>query len=227
LLYNKKILALVPARGGSKGIKNKNLKKIKNKSLIELTSIFIDKCEFIDEKVLSSDSHKILKIGKKLKFTNVKRPDRLSGDNINDFKVINHTIKSKNFNHYDYLIYLQPSSPIRKYWHLKSAIKNVIKKKLNGSWSVSKINKKNHPCKILINKNGFLKLYDKSGKNFVSRQKLEDIYIRNGIFYIFSINSIKKFKSIYLPKMELSLTHYKYANIDNLSDLKIAKKLYK
>ena len=60
-----RIIALVPARGGSKGIKNKNLKKIKKKSLIEITSSFIDKCKIFDLKLISSDSDRILKHGKK------------------------------------------------------------------------------------------------------------------------------------------------------------------
>ena len=55
---DKKILVIVPARGGSKGIKLKNLKKIKNKTLIEITSNFIDKLKFVDCKVLSTRSQK-------------------------------------------------------------------------------------------------------------------------------------------------------------------------
>ena len=62
---NYKIIALVPARGGSKGIKLKNLKKINNKTLIKIASEFIDKLEYVDEKVLSTDHKSIIKEGKK------------------------------------------------------------------------------------------------------------------------------------------------------------------
>ena len=225
MLNKKKIIALVPARGGSKGIKNKNLKVINKKTLVEIVSEFIDKSKYFDSKVLSSDSKKILDIGKKLKFVNIKRPKNLAGDNIGDIKIINHILSNKKFLKFDYLVYLQPTSPIRKINHLKKALKKVIIKKSNGSWSVSKIDKKNHPNKILVNKKGFLKLFNKDGNKFISRQKLEDIYIRNGIFYIFSIKSLIKHRTIYLPKMYLSFTKYKHVNIDNIKDFKKAESI--
>ena len=83
----------MPARGGSKGIKNKNLKKIKKRSLIEITSNFIDKCKIFDLKLISSDSARILKHGKKLKFMTIRRPKKLSKDHATDYQVINHAIK--------------------------------------------------------------------------------------------------------------------------------------
>ena len=104
MIFKKKILALVPARGGSKGIKLKNLKKIKNKSLIEITSDFINKCNFFDLKVLSSDSNLILKHAKKLNFEIIKRNKKLSGDQVSDIEVINHALiqlTKKNLN-FDY-----------------------------------------------------------------------------------------------------------------------------
>ena len=60
MFLNKKILCLIPARGGSKGIKDKNLKKINNKSLVKITIQFAEQLKFLDNIVLSSDSIKIL-----------------------------------------------------------------------------------------------------------------------------------------------------------------------
>ena len=88
-----KIYAIVPARGGSKGIKNKNLKKINNKSLIQITSEFIDKSKLFDKKIISSDSDKILNHAKKFNFELVKRPKSLSGDRVSDFEVIQNCLK--------------------------------------------------------------------------------------------------------------------------------------
>ena len=62
-MYKKKmILAIVPARGKSKGIKNKNLKKIKKKSLVEHAGNFVKKIEWIDYGIISSDSEEIIKV---------------------------------------------------------------------------------------------------------------------------------------------------------------------
>tara|TARA_Y100001970_G_C14211167_1_gene847023 strand:- start:1651 stop:2343 length:693 start_codon:yes stop_codon:yes gene_type:complete len=224
---NKKILALVPARSGSKGIKNKNLKKIKNKTLIGYTSNFIDKLKIVDEKILSTDGLKIINEGKKYKYNVIKRPRKLSGDRVPDIKVINHILNQNQIknNNFDYLIYLPPTSPIRKTKHLKEALSKVIKNNLDGSWSVTKIDKKNHPLKVFSIQKNLLKLYLSKGKKIIVRQQLDDIYIRNGVFYIFSIKEIFKQKTIYLKKIYPALTNYEIVNIDNLNDLRKTKYL--
>ena len=228
MIDNKKILALVPARGGSKGIKLKNLKKIGDKSLIKITSDFIDKCKFFDLKVLSSENKKIIKHSAKLNFKIVKRSKKLSGDKISDFQVIKEAISSikKDLNQsFDYVVYLQPTSPIRKKNHLHKAIKKVIKFNYHGSLSVSKINIKYHPLKVLKLDKYNLKLFDKRGSKIVARQMLQEIFIRNGVFYIFNIKKLIKKKSIYLNKILPSITEYQISNIDNLNDLNLARKI--
>ena len=227
MIGNKKILALVPARGGSKGIKNKNLKKIKNKTLIQITSEFIDSCKFFDYKILNSDSKRILNLGKKLNFLNFDRPKHLSGDRISDYQILDFTIKKmKKDNIYaDYLIYLQPTSPMREKKHLTVTLKKIIKNNLDGGWSVNKIDKKFHPLKILIKRKNKLSLFSEKGKKIVARQMLNDAYIRNGVFYIFSIKQLKKQKTIYLKNMILSNTNYNNINIDTYNDLKSARKM--
>ncbi len=228
MLLKKKIYAIVPARGGSKGIKFKNLRKIKNKSLIEITSDFIDDCKIFDGKILNSDNKKILKMGKKLKFINLNRPKKLSGDIISDYQLLDYTLSKmlKLKISADYLIYLQPTSPIRKCNHLLKALKKVIKKNLDGAWSVNKINNKFHPLKVLIKKNNYLQLFSKLGERIIARQMLSNVYIRNGVFYIFSVKALKKQKTIYLKKNILVETNYKNINIDNHEDLKIAKSFF-
>lgn len=229
MIDNKKILALVPARGGSKGIKLKNLKKINGKSLIEITSDFIIRTKIFDFKILNSDNDKILKLGNKLNFINLKRPKIISGDYISDYKILKFTIqKIEKLNiKFDYIVYLQPTSPIRKTDHFLKAIKTVIKKKLDGAWSVNKIDNKFHPLKILKKKNNYLKLYLGLGKKITARQMLSDVYLRNGIFYIFSVKQLKKQKTIYLKKMLLSETFYENVNIDSFNDLKKARIMLK
>lgn len=228
MINKKKILALVPARGGSKGIKLKNLRKINNKSLIEISSDFIDKCKFFDGKYLSSDNKKIIRLGKKLKFNIIKRKKSLSGDRVSDFEVIKEALKiiEKN-SRYDYLVYLQPTSPIRRYKHLYETLKKVINLKYDGSWSVSLVNKKFHPLKILNIKKGKLKIFNIKGKDIIARQMLSSVYIRNGVFYIFDIKKLLRKKTIYLDKLYPSITNYNIVNIDTLDDLKMAKKYFR
>ncbi len=229
MINKKKIIALVPARGGSKGIKFKNLKKINNKTLVEITSDFIDNTKIFDEKILNSDNKKILNIGKKLKFLNFVRPKKLSGDRVSDYSLIKYSLKKLDKLNIkaDYLVYLQPTSPKRNIKYFLTSLKTVIRKKLDGAWSVSKIDKKFHPLKILLNYKGYMKLYSNLGKKIISRQMLNDVFIRNGIFYIFSIKQLKKQKTIYLKKIYLSETNYASVNIDSLDELKAARKIVK
>ncbi len=228
MLKNKKILIIIPARGGSKGIKLKNLKKINGKTLIQITIEFAKSLNFVDHIVVNSDHKKILEIGRKMKVNSMIRPNRLSGDFISDYQIIENTIynlkKSINKN-FDILIYLQPTSPFRKKSQITKSLNELIDNNLNSIWSVSKVEKKFHPKKIITcTKKNYFKLFDKSGEKVVARQQLDNTYIRNGLFYIFKIKKLIEKKSIYLNKSKISITNYHVINIDNQIDLRNAKK---
>ena len=228
MIKNKTIIALVPARGGSKGIKLKNLKKINGKSLIQLVSNFIDKCKFIDYKIISSDHKKIINIGKELNFLICKRPKKLSGDRISDYKVILNAInilKNKFKLNPDYIVYLQPTSPMRRKRDLQKGISQIINKNYDAVWTISKLDKKFHPLKILDVKNKKIVINSLKGKKIIARQMLDEKYIRNGIFYIVNVKSLMKQKTMYMKKILPFLINYRHVNIDTLSDLKMARDL--
>ncbi len=217
---------LIPARGGSKGIKNKNLKKIKNKSLIAHA---IDFCKLFSNNksiFVNTDNKKIIIESLRKNVNYIKRPKKLAGDRISDFKILNHTIK-KISSSYKYIIYLQPTSPFRKKRDLIEAIKLIHKKNYDAVWSVSKIDKKFHPLKVLINKKDKLYLFSKRGEKVIARQMLNDSFIRNGIFYIFRVSSLIKYKTIYLNKCGFKVITSKHINIDTPEDLKNARRLAK
>lgn len=226
MFLSKKILCLIPARGGSKGIKNKNLKKINNKSLVKIAVDFAKSLNFIDKIIVSSDSEKILKEAKLAKVNQHNRPKKLSGSYVSDYEIINEIIQK--FKNYDYLLYLQPTSPFRKKKPLISIFDKIIKNKYHGAWSVTCVDKKFHPKKVLkLTNKKYIKTYIKDGKNIIARQQLENTYIRNGIFYIFSINELKKQKTIYLKKTIFHIINYEHYNIDIMKDLNDSRKLAK
>ena len=103
----------------------------------------------------------------------------------------------------------------------------IEKKNYDSVWSVSKIDKKFHPLKVLINKNDKLYLFDNRGENIIARQMLKNSYIRNGIFYLFRISSLIKYKTIYLNKCGFKIISNKLVNIDSPEDLKKARILGK
>ncbi len=211
-----KIISFIPAKSNSQDLKNKNLKKLNNLSLVELAIIGAKKSKLIDEVYLSSNSDKILKIGIKLDVKTLKRKKNLSNYSASANSVILDFIKNKlQSNHEDYIIaYLQPTSPFRNNTHIDSAIKHLIKKKLRCVVSVTE------------NKNFFKSLYKKNlflnpffNDNFVTnnRQNLKKIYSPNGAIYIF-------YASDFMKKKKLSFIKSGYYNMNRIDSIDIDDK---
>ncbi len=226
MFQNKKIICLIPARGGSKGIKLKNLQKIKKNSLLEASIQFAKKLNFVDKIVVSSENKRIINIAKKNKCEVHLRSKYLSRDFASDAEIIKSVLVDKRYKDYDYLLYLQPTSPIRHRKNFLEALKKLILKKADSIWSVSRISTKYHPLKILTQKNSYyFKTYLEKGKKVVARQQLSKTFIRNGIFYFFLIKKFLRYNSIYLPKSLYYEIDYRYVNIDTKKDLLECKKL--
>lgn len=227
MLKGHRILAIVPARSGSKGIINKNIKKIKGKHLIGYTGNFINDLKFVDKAIISTDSIQYQLIAKKYYLESFfTRSKQLSGSKVSDIDVIKDSLKkSEKFynNVFDIIIYLQPTSPVRRKVDLVNALNYLIKNKLDSIWSVSEVNNKFHPLKQMeLNK--YLKYFDKRGKKIIARQQLNQTYIRNGVFYIFSRECILNQKTILGKKSYLYKIKSEYFNIDDINDINNFKK---
>lgn len=228
MIKNKKILAIVPARGGSKGIKNKNLKKIGKRSLVEITANILKKVKNIDCAMISTDSIKIAKEAQKfgLKFFK-KRPSYLSGDRIGDAPVLKEALISAEKNmktKFNIILMIQVTSPLRTARNINDSIKKIINKKFDAVWTITKIEKKYNYLKQLKIKNDRLSLCNKNGFKIVARQELDDTFIRNGTVYAFSRNTVMK-KNLIPKKTSYILLKSKQISIDNKTDLKLARTL--
>ncbi len=227
MLNKKKILAVIPARGGSKGIKLKNLKRIKKKSLIEIVGKFLKKCNFIDYSVLSTDNKKIAIEGKKFDLNIISRPKNLSGDKVPDTKVLLqaliHTEKilKKNF---DIVVMLHPTSPLRKVDDLRNSIRLLISKKYDSVWTVSQTDTKFHPDKQLLIKNNKIRYFTKKGVKILYRQQLSKVYHRNSNAYVVKRNFLKSNKSLMSNRTGAYEIKSKQISIDTLEDIKIVEK---
>lgn len=230
MFQGNKILAVVPARGGSKGIKLKNLKKIGNKSLIQITGEFCKKLSFLDLAVVSTDHYKIAKESKKYGLlVPFKRPKKISGDFVKDEQVLLHALKyleKKNKDHYDIILSLPPTSPFRNKNDIIKGIKLLIKKKFDSVWTVTKNDSKNHPYKQLIIRNSKLKYFDNKGKKIFCRQQLSNIYYRNGACYIISRRCLLK-NSLLTNNSGAVISSGFQISIDNKEDLKLASRYLK
>jgi len=230
----KSFLAIIPARGGSKSIKNKNLYKIQNKPLIYYTIKSAIKSKYLNNIVLSTDSTKIANYVKK--FPKIKipflRPKKLAGDKILTLPVLKYTllryekILKKKF---DFVMLLQPTSPLRSSKDIDNSIKLLSNKKTDSLISVTSVGA-NHPLRMKkILKNNRLVNYvsQKSIDNMNPRQTLSKVFIRNGAIYITSRELILGNKISSKKTIAYEMDKDKSINVDDYKDIILLKHIIK
>jgi len=223
-----KILAVIPARAGSVGLKNKNILKINGKSLVEYAIDVGMKSKKINKLIVTTDSKKIINICKKKKIEYICRPKNLCRSNSKIYNVLIHTLnimKRKNFL-YDYIICLQPTTPLKTTKMIDEGIKKILQYNGDSLVSVYKV-EDNHPARMYKIKNGILKSLNIMAQA-ENRQNLDNIYHRDGNIYIFKVKSLFKNNSLYGKKnIPLILSEKTKLNIDNKYDFNFAKTILK
>jgi len=223
----KKVLAIIPARGGSKGIKLKNIVKLRGIPLIGYVSKVLHKINIIDYNLVSTDSKKISDVSRSYNL-NVPflRPKKLSGDRISDIDVMTHSLKKIEKiikTKFDIIVLLQPTSPLRKHSDVTKVIRKLVNNELDSVWTVSKVDSKFHPLKQLVIKESSLSYYDKLGKNIIARQQLSNLYQRNGVAYALTRECLLTQKKLLGKKNGFIIIKRFLANIDDKVDLELAE----
>jgi len=220
-MKKKKVHSIILARGGSKGIKNKNLVKINNQPLVFWTILQSLKSKKIDEVWVSSDSKKILSLSKKLGAKIIERPKQFSDDNSSSESAWLHAIKQIKAIDFkkDIIIAPQVTSPLRKTNDFDKAIDQFIKNRLDSlfsgfffevhfSWKYK--NKKVSPS------------YDLNKRP--RRQKLLQNIVENGSFYIFKVDDFLRKKNRLFGKIGCYIMNKENSfQIDEKEDLKFFK----
>jgi CMP-N,N'-diacetyllegionaminic acid synthase len=181
------VLGVVPARGGSKGIKLKNLREVGGKSLVVLAAEVALAVREIDYTVVSTDHEAIAAAAEAAGIAApFRRPETLSGDRIGDLEVLVHALEASEAirgQHFDIVVMLQPTSPLRRPEDVKGALRMLVDGGYDSVWSVSETDSKAHPLKQLTIDNGRLDYYDPAGAQIIARQQLQPVFHRNGIVY--------------------------------------------
>ncbi len=225
MISGKRILAVVPARGGSKGIPLKNLCEVGGKSLVARVGDVIAQLPDIDRAVVSTDHKEIAAVAEAAGIAApFRRPKHLSGDRVGDYDVLIHalnTMEAMDNCNYDIIVMLQPTSPLRTPAQVRTAITMLVEGGWDSVWTVSPTDLKAHPLKQLkIDKDGAMDYYDPRGAQIIARQQLEPVYHRNGIAYAMARETLHEQQSILGVRAAALIIDGMHISIDNPDDLR-------
>ncbi len=216
-------LAIIPARSGSKGIKDKNIKRLNGKPLIYYSIKEAKKSKFIDKLIVSTDSKKIktiaLQLGAEAPFL---RPKNLATDKTGMYPVIRHAVDylEKKGEKFNIILILQPTSPLRTAIDIDKAVVKLINSKADSV--VSLCLAEHSPYWMRIIKKDKVHPFIKS-RQYLRRQDLPKVYRMNGAIYVFKRSVLINQKSI-LGKdtRPLIMTPENSIDIDTVTDLEFA-----
>ena len=226
MIRNKKILVVVPARGGSKGIKLKNLALLNGKPLVTIVGDVVKKLNYVDRAVVSTDHPEIARIAKSSGLdVPFMRPEELSGDFVADIPVLTHALfemEKIDKTNYDIIIMLQPTSPLRTPDHVTNTVIKLIEGGYDSVMTVSETDSKGHPLKQLIIENDVVTNYDDAAKEIVARQQLNKVFHRNGVAYAMTRDCVVKQKAQMGKKASALVIEDPVVNIDTVWDIRLA-----
>ena len=221
-----KIVAVIPARGGSKGLKDKNIKMIHGKPLIAWTIEAALESVYIDRLIVTTDCERIASIAKEygaeVPFI---RPANLATDEAAGIAPVLHAIEFLEKHEYsaDYTMLLQCTSPLRRTIHIDESIEIFLNESVDSLTSVSELE---HPplWNRMIDKEGFLQHfieYDEKGK--YQRQDFKKVYRLNGAIYIANTEKLKKEQSFFVGNVKPYLMSKQDSiDIDDEFDFEVA-----
>jgi len=228
LIESKKILGIIPARGGSKGVLRKNIRLLAGKPLIGYAIESALKSDLLTDVVVSTDDSEIAEISKSFGITVLLRPEELAQDKTPMLPVLQHTLKQAeqlNGYKYDYIMILQPTAPMRTTIDIDNAIIKLVKE--NGDSLVSLYQVEDcHPSRMYtIEKGSLVKVMPEP--EGALRQALPAVYHRNGSVYLSSRKLLLE-QGLIVSKSCISfiMSAENSVNIDTELDLEYAEFIF-
>lgn len=219
---DKTFLAIIPARGGSKRLPRKNVLDLCGKPLIAWSIEAGLNSKYIDKVVVTSDDDEILEVSKKFGAETINRPDELASDTATTFDAIKHTID--NLEKYDYIVLLQPTSPLRNKKHIDEAIELLEEKNADAIIGVCEMDHSplwSNTLDESLSMKGFLRDEVLNKRS----QDLDKFYRINGAIYICKTDKLLEEKSFFLKDNIFAyvMDRKSSVDIDEQIDFKFAK----
>jgi D-3-phosphoglycerate dehydrogenase / 2-oxoglutarate reductase len=226
-MKNHNILAVIPARGGSKGILDKNIYPVAGKPLISYTIECAKKSKLITRCIVSTDSNKIAEIAKQhLADVPFLRPEDLATDSALAIDVIKHSvleIEKIDGIEYNYLVMLQPTTPLKIAEDIDGAIKKLLDTRCDTVVSMVDVGA-NHPARMYTIEDDQLSSIWDEGIAMRPRQDLNPVYIRNGAIYACKKDVLFQYNALIGRDLRpFIMPEERSVNIDSMSDLVLAQ----
>ncbi|MBJ2174584.1 acylneuraminate cytidylyltransferase family protein [Aureibaculum sp. A20] len=228
-----RILGLIPARGGSKGVPRKNIKLLNSKPLLQYTTQVALESKLLTKVILSSDDDEIIQIAKKIGIeVPFKRPELLANDTSPTLPVIQHALqflKENKNEEFDAVCLLQVTTPFRTVGFLDEALRKFIESDTDSLISVQKVPHEYNPHWVFVkNDAGNLEIATGEKQIIARRQELPDTFHRDGSIYITKVEILLKGNSLYGDSIShIESPHESYVNIDTERDWEKAEELVK
>lgn len=221
---NKKILGLIPARGGSKGLPGKNIRLLLRKPLIAWTIEQALRSKYLDDIVLTTDDRRIAATGKKFGAeVPFMRPASLATDRAKSIDVIIHALNwlKEHGRNYDYIVLLEPTSPLRETIDIDRAIEQLLNNSV-GAVSIVGVSQveATHPAfDVKIDQRGLLKPYEQKKFSVKRRQDLDPLYYFEGTVYVSEVKVLYERLSFYHDKtLPYIVPRWKAPELDEVVD---------
>jgi len=221
MMGSRRILALIPARGGSKGVPRKNIRPVGGKPLIAWTIEAARASRHIDRVVLSSDDVEIIEVAQKLGCeAPFRRPAELATDEADAMSVVRHALSSLP-EQYDYLVLLQPTSPMRKTQDIDGAIELCLARNAPACVSVCETEKSPY-WMMTLGSDGAIAPLVSADKIPDRRQDAPRAYALNGAVYVGAVPHLVGGQSFFAPgAMGYVMPKERSFDIDSELDLKL------
>ena len=233
MINGKRSIAIIPARGGRKGLPGKNIKELCGKPLIAWTIEAGLGSQYIDEVVVSTDSEEIACVartfGASVPFY---RPAELSGDASTSFDVVKHAIsfyKDELNEEFNYVVMLEPTSPLRDKVDIDSAIEQLLTNpQASAIVGICKTESQNPAFLVKKSNANCLVGYENKDMRVLRRQEISDVYFFEGSVYISHMETLLTRKTFYHDcTLGYEVPKWKSPEIDDMDDFVIVEALMK
>lgn len=229
---DKRVLAVVTARGGSKGLPKKNILKLNEKPLIAYTVEQIKKSMFLDKAFVSTDSQEIADVCIEYGIDVPElRPSELAQDSSSSMDVLSYTIDllEKKGESFDYLILLEPTSPLRKDDDIDNMIKIAVDNpEADGVISLGRVHLEHPTIDKRVSQLGYIVPYIENAPLYYQRQKEDAAYFPYGVGYLVKVERFKETHTIYMDKMlPFFIERWQNYEIDDIYDFKLIETIIK